>query len=189
MGGALVLHCRCPLAAPAFHHLCVLVGGLQLLLGIMGYLHSPPLLLLGIVGDLHSPSLPIGNGSREIFISAAHFGGFCFFGHSSISHSWFQDVSSMGATPLPLTFVEAPTVTLHPSFLVPAGMSWVVWHFPPCLYWVSSYSIYCYTDPTLSATATVPVSAPLPAPVVGAVWYWRIWKTCFIKIIFVWITL
>ena len=131
MGGALVLHCRCPLAAPAFHHLCVLVGGLQLLLGIMGYLHSPPLLLLGIVGDLHSPPLPIGNGSREIFISAAHFGGFCFFCHSSISHSWFQDVSPLGATPLPLTFVEAPTVTLHPSLL---GSSWDVLGgvaFPP----------------------------------------------------------
>ncbi len=41
MGGALVLHCHCPLAAPLCHHLGLLMGGL----------HSPPL-LLGLRGPL-----------------------------------------------------------------------------------------------------------------------------------------
>jgi len=63
VGGALVLHHRrCPLvlAAPPFCCLGILVGGLQLLLGTIGGIHSSHLLCLYIVKSLYSPPLPLG---------------------------------------------------------------------------------------------------------------------------------
>jgi hypothetical protein len=49
-GGRFGLRCHCPLVAPLFRHLGLLIGGLL----------SPPLLLVCIVGDLHSPPLLLG---------------------------------------------------------------------------------------------------------------------------------